>query len=79
MLERGGHLCKEIVISEFQQVVLFGSFIYLIGICRYFKINPGFLLYLLFKVSLSNLFYLIQVTFLELHLLVYCLLCLKKW
>ena len=38
-----------------EQVVIFGSFIYLIGICRCFKINPGFLLYLLFKVSLSNL------------------------
>ena len=77
MLERGGHLCKEITISEFQQVVLFGSFIYLSGICRCFKIHPGLLLYLLFKVSLSNLFYLMQVTFLELYLLVYCL-CLMK-
>ena len=67
------------MISEFEQVVIFGSFIYLIGICRCFKINPGFLLYLLFKVSLSNLFHLIQVTFLELYLLVYnAYICVKK-
>lgn len=52
MLERGGHLCEKInnvVISEFEQVVIFGGFIYHIGICECFKINQGFLLHLLFK------------------------------